>query len=80
MPLHNDPFLVIVASEFEGYPENPQVFITDGYQGINLFRSTWHGVLTPIIKESDFLVIDRSGKTPNLVEHYFPKPLVIDRE
>lgn len=77
MPLHSDPFLIIVASEDAGHPSKPQVFITDGHQGINLYKGTWHGVLTPIVKKCDFLVIDRSGKTPNLVEFHLPEPIII---
>ena len=80
MPLHNDPFLVIVATEFEGCPSNPQVFITNGYQGINLYKNTWHGVLTPILKKCDFLVIDRTGETSNLIEFFLQKPMIIDTE
>jgi hypothetical protein len=40
-----DPFLVIVA---ESPAHTPRAFLTDGTQGINLHRGTWHGVLTPL--------------------------------
>ena len=68
MPLHSDPFLVIVAKDLNGEPTTPKVFFTNGVQGINIHENTWHGVLTPLFTECDFLVIDRVGPTPNLEE------------
>ena len=68
MPLHPDPFLVIVAKDLSGKPTTPKVFFTNGVQGINIHANTWHGVLTPLFTECDFLVIDRVGPTPNLEE------------
>ena len=68
MPLHSDPFLVIVAEDINGKPATPKVFYTNGTQGINIHKNTWHGVLTPLFTECDFLVIDRVGPTPNLEE------------
>ena len=68
MPLHSNPFLVIVAKDINGKPAKPKVFFTNGTQGINIRQNTWHGVLTPLFTESDFLVIDRVGPKPNLEE------------
>ena len=77
MPLHSDPFLVIVAEDFNGEPTIPNVFYTNGRQGININKNTWHGVLTPIIAECDFLVVDRSGPTPNLEEFNLNQNIII---
>ena len=60
IPLHSDPFLVIVAEDRNGEPSTPKVFFTNGHQGINIHKNIWHGVLTPIFKESNFVVIDLS--------------------
>ena len=77
MPLHSDPFLVIVAEDINGAPTTPNVFYTNGRQGINIKKNTWHGVLTPIITECDFLVVDRFGPTPNLEEFILNQDIII---
>ncbi len=68
LPMSADPFLVIVA---DGPDATPRAFLTDGAQGINLRRGTWHGVLTPLSGPGLFAVVDRIGESPNLEEHRF---------
>ncbi|MBL9048494.1 MAG: ureidoglycolate lyase [Tabrizicola sp.] len=68
LPMTEHPFLVIVATSPEA---TPQAFLTNGAQGINLYRGTWHGVLTPLHAPGLFSVVDRIGSTPNLEEHRF---------
>ena len=68
IPMSADPFLVIVS---DGPTATPHAFVTDGAQGINLRRGTWHGVLTPLGGPGLFAVIDRIGQTPNLEEYRF---------
>ncbi|MBL4916102.1 ureidoglycolate lyase [Szabonella alba] len=71
LPMTQYPFLVIVAD----HPgATPLAFITNGAQGINLARGTWHGVLTPLHAPGLFAVVDRIGPTPNLEEHRFATP------
>jgi len=41
--------------------------------------NTWHGVLTPLEAESDFLVVDRGGPGNNLEEYVFPEPFTVTR-
>lgn len=74
LPMTADPFLVIVA---ESPAHTPQAFLTDGTQGINLHRGTWHGVLTPLHPPGLFAVVDRIGTTPNLQEHRYPAPWTV---
>ena len=74
LPMTADPFLVIVA---ESPAHAPRAFLTDGTQGINLHRGTWHGVLTPLHPPGLFAVVDRIGPTPNLEEHRYPEPWVV---
>lgn len=69
LPMSSDPFLVIVS---DGPAAIPRAFLTDGTQGINLARGTWHGVLTPLAGPGLFAVVDRIGESPNLEEHRFP--------
>lgn len=65
LPMTQHPFLVIVA---ESPDHAPRAFLTNGAQGINLRRDTWHGVLTPLHAPGLFAVVDRIGPTPNLEE------------
>ncbi len=74
LPMSGHPFLVIVSPS-PGAP--PRAFLTDGAQGINLARGTWHGVLTPLHAPGLFAVVDRIGPTPNLEEHWYPEPWTI---
>jgi len=48
-------------------------------QGVNIARNTWHGVLTPLEAESDFLVVDRGGEGNNLEEHHFDQNWTVTR-
>lgn len=77
-PLSGRPFLVIVATDHHGTPNEPRVFRTAPGQGVNIAMNTWHGVLTPLEAESDFLVVDRGGLGNNLEEFFFETPYVIE--
>lgn len=77
LPLSNDPFLVFVASDQNGKPGIPTVFLTNGAQGVNYHCNTWHGVLTPIQGNGLFAVVDRIGPGANLQEYYLPEPYSI---
>jgi ureidoglycolate lyase len=74
VPMSNDPFLVIVARDLT---TPPQAFMTNGAQGINFHRGTWHGVLTPLSGDGLFAVIDRIGDGANLQEHRFDTPFSV---
>ena len=74
LPMTAHPFLVIVAKDPQS---TPRAFLTNGAQGINLNRGTWHGVLTPLHAPGLFAVVDRIGLTPNLEEHRFTEPWTV---
>jgi ureidoglycolate lyase len=74
LPMTEYPFLVIVAPDDAGQPGTPLAFQTNGAQGINLLRGTWHGVLTPLHAPGLFAVVDRIGPTPNLEEYRYRQP------
>ena len=81
LPMTSDPFLVIVAADNNGVPDKPQCWLTNGRQGVNYHRNTWHGVLTPLNRQATFAVVDRIGDGNNLEEHLFGEPwTVIDRD
>lgn len=71
LPMTAHPFLVIVS---DGPGAVPCAFLTDGAQGIQLHRGTWHGVLTPLHAPGLFTVVDRIGEGPNLEEHRYATP------
>ncbi len=76
LPMTEHPFLVIVS---QGPGHTPRAFLTNGAQGINLHRGTWHGVLTPLHDPGLFAVVDRIGPTPNLDEYRYPQPWTVSR-
>ncbi|WEX11795.1 ureidoglycolate lyase [Chelativorans sp. AA-79] len=71
VPLSPRPFLVTVCPDETGRPGTPRAFITKPGQGVNYARNTWHGVLTPVGEEQDFLIVDRGGDGSNLEEYFF---------
>lgn len=77
IPMHAQPFLVIVAIDDEGIPAQPNAFITEPHIGINFHKNIWHGVLTPIYSPGIFAVIDRIASDKNLEEHWFASPYTI---
>lgn len=74
IPLDDLPFLVLVAAAADAAPAATlaaaqlQLFITDGRQGVNLHKNTWHHFQIVLGKRRDFLVIDRGGAGANLEE------------
>ncbi|WP_028033090.1 ureidoglycolate lyase [Chelativorans sp. J32] len=77
VPLVARPFLVVVCPDEGGRPGGPRAFVTKPGQGVNYARNTWHGVLTPIGEEQDFLIVDRGGDGQNLEEFFFSDPYEI---
>ncbi|WP_417586988.1 ureidoglycolate lyase [Pararhodobacter oceanensis] len=77
VPMHQNPFMVIVALDQGGTPGTPRAFLTNGAQAINFHRNIWHGVLTPLSGPGLFAVIDRIGDTANLQEHWFDTPYTV---
>ncbi len=72
------PFLVVAAPDDDGKPGTPLAFVAGAGQGINFHRGTWHGVLTPLHEPGLFAVVDRIGDTPNLEEHWFDAPYLVE--
>ena len=79
IPMSEHPFLVIVARDEGGAPGQPLAFETQPGQAINFYRSTWHGVLTPLHAPGLFAVVDRIGDGANLQEHWFNTPYTVSR-
>lgn len=80
IPMTSDPYLVIVAPDQDGAPDTPQVFLTNGTQGVTYATNTWHAVLTPLAGGGLFTVVDRIGTGNNLQENWFDTPFTVDVE
>ena len=78
MPLHQQPFPVIVAPA----GDEPDIrtirgFITNGEQGINYHRGVWHHYQISLNEICDYLVIDRAGPEHNCEEWVLDRQLVV---
>jgi ureidoglycolate lyase len=70
--LGGHPFLVVVAEAGERpTPRDLHAFVTNGRQGVNYARGTWHHPLIVFGTAGDFLVVDRGGPGDNLDEVFF---------
>jgi len=78
VPMHQNPFLVIVAPDNGEVPGEPVAFVTAPGQGVNYRIGTWHGVLAPLHRPGLFAVIDRIGAGANLEEHWFEEPWLVE--
>jgi ureidoglycolate lyase len=78
VPMTEDPFLVVVAPDEDGTPGRPRAFLTAPGQGVNYLRNTWHGVLTPLGRAANFLIVDRAGEGVNLEEYTYPDPWIVN--
>lgn len=79
IPMAMTPFIVIVAEDAGGHPENIRAFLTEPGQGVNYHRGVWHGVLTPLHVPGLFAVVDRIGPGSNLEEYWFDTALTIEK-
>ena len=78
MPLSQQRYLVVVAPKGEFNKDKIQVFLAQATQGVNYHKGTWHHFCLALNKDSDFLVIDRSGKGSNCDVQQFDEAMVIE--
>ncbi|MGA8706472.1 MAG: ureidoglycolate lyase [Steroidobacteraceae bacterium] len=65
-PLQPQPFLIVVAQEGSGeMAARVRAFVSNGRQGVNFRRNTWHHELLAMHQSSLFLVVDRGGPGEN---------------
>ncbi len=69
LPLSRDPFLILVAPPGDSVSADDLVlYQTNGQQGVNLFRNTWHHFQIVTGRRRDFIVVDRAGPGENMEE------------
>lgn len=62
LPTDDLPFLVLVASDAPQIaPADMALFISNGRQGVNFYKNTWHHFQIVLGRRRDFIVIDRAG-------------------
>jgi ureidoglycolate lyase len=80
IPLQCESFLIVVAPRGDGddvVPNSVRAFITNGSQGINYFRGTWHHPIVALEERCEFLVVDRVGQGINCEETYFSEDIAV---
>ena len=78
VPLDTLRFMVVVAPPGESVEARDlQAFVTNGRQGVNYRRGTWHMPLIAFEAGQRFLVIDRAGDGPNCDEHMLDESVLL---
>jgi len=81
VPLSRFPFLVVVGRAGEAPRADAlRAFVTNGRQGVNYARGTWHHPLIALGEPCDFLVVDRGapGDDNEEFHRYDDQEIVLD--
>ena len=70
IPLNATQTIVVVAPDLNKQPdmERVQAFVTNGRQGFNYHRGTWHMPLISLSFGQELLIVDRVGPGNNCEE------------
>jgi ureidoglycolate lyase len=78
VPLTPCRMMVVVAPAGEpAAAKELRAFVSNGRQGINYHRGTWHMPLIAFDAGQEFLIIDRVGDSPNCDLHYLDEPVTL---
>jgi len=78
MPLGPSQMIVVVAPPEESVEAaDLRAFVSNGRQGINYRRGTWHMPLIAFEAGQEFLIIDRAADAPNCDQHSLDETVVL---
>ena len=78
VPLTPCRMMVVVAPAGEpAAAADLRAFVSNGRQGINYHRGTWHMPLIAFAAGQEFLIIDRVGDSPNCDLHYLDEAVTL---
>lgn len=79
MPLSPCKMVIVVAPPRESVDTSElRAFVSNGRQGINYRRGTWHMPLISFEAGQEYLIIDRGGNEPNCEEHTFDDTVFLE--
>ncbi len=79
VPLSRCRMVVVVAPPGEGVDARDlRAFVTNGKQGINYHRGTWHMPLIAFDAGQEFLIVDRGGSGPNCEQHMLEETVMLE--
>ena len=79
VPLTRCKMLVVVAPPEESVDAGAlRAFVSNGRQGINYHRGTWHMPLIAFEAGQEYLIIDRGGIEPNCDMHNLDEPVFLE--
>ena len=80
VPLSRSTMVVVVAPPGESVEaDDLRAFVTNGRQGINYHRGTWHMPLIGFEAGQEFLIVDRAGGESNCEVHEFDEVIMLER-
>lgn len=79
VPLSPCRMIFVVAPPAETVDEDALVaFVSNGHQGINYARGTWHMPLLAFDTGQRYLIIDRAADRPNCDTHELENPMLLE--
>jgi ureidoglycolate lyase len=79
VPLSPCRMVVVVAPPGEGVSATDlRAFVTNGRQGINYHRGTWHMPLIAFEAGQEFLIVDRGGHEANCEVHELGEAILLE--
>ena len=79
VPLSRCKMVIVVAPPGESVDASAlRAFVSNGRQGINYHRGTWHMPLIAFEAGQEYLIIDRGGEDPNCDMHTLDDPILLE--
>ena len=81
IPLSPCKMVIVVAPPEESVDaDGLRAFVSNGRQGINYRRGTWHMPLISFTAGQEYLIIDRGGMEPNCDEHTLDEVILLEAD